>query len=117
LIERLPESLQKDSDVSAVLAIIDTMERAANLDEIEALQQKVRSNPNDLQAYFDLALGLNAKDNRDEAAQALLEIIKKDRSWNDDGARKQLVQFFEAWGPMDKATISARRRLSGLLFS
>ena len=117
LIERLPESLQKDSDVSAVLAIIDTMERAANLDEIEALQQKVRANPNDLQAYFDLALGLNAKDNRDEAAQALLEIIKKDRSWSDDGARKQLVQFFEAWGPMDKATISARRRLSGLLFS
>ena len=53
----------------------------------------------------------------DEAAQALLEIIRRDRNWQDDGARKQLVQFFEAWGPMDSAAVQARRKLSGLLFS
>ncbi|MGA8600406.1 MAG: tetratricopeptide repeat protein, partial [Beijerinckiaceae bacterium] len=60
---------------------------------------------------------LNANGRRDEAANRLLEIIKADRNWNDDGARKQLVQFFEAWGPMDPATLAARRKLSTLLFS
>ena len=71
----------------------------------------------DHQARFDLALALNGGGRRDDAAAALLEIIKRDRSWNDDGARKQLVQFFEAWGPVDPATLAARRKLSGLLFS
>ena len=60
---------------------------------------------------------LNAQNFRDEAADHLLAIIKADRTWNEDGARKQLVQFFEAWGPMDPATLGARRKLSGLLFS
>ncbi len=90
---------------------------AQDLGEIEELTARVNANPDDLQAYFDLALALNAKDRRDEAANALLEIVRRDRSWNDDGARKQLVLFFEAWGPMDAAAIAARRRLSTLLFS
>jgi putative thioredoxin len=75
------------------------------------------SNVGDHQARFDLAVALNANGRRDEAANRLLEIIKADRNWNDDGARKQLVQFFEAWGPMDPATLAARRKLSTLLFS
>ena len=54
---------------------------------------------------------------RDEAADALLEIIRRDRSWNDDGARKQLVQFFEAWGPMDKAAVARGDVCPRLLFS
>ena len=60
---------------------------------------------------------LNAKNRREEAAAELLEIIKRDRAWNDDGARKQLLQFFDAWGPADPATIGARKKLSLLLFS
>jgi putative thioredoxin len=96
---------------------IDNAAAAQDLGEIEDLKKRIGFDPNDLQAYFDLALALNAKERREEAAHALLEIIRRDRSWNDDGARKQLVQFFEAWGPMDKATVSARRRLSTLLFS
>ena len=51
------------------------------------------------------------------AADQLIDIIKRDRKWNDDGARKQLVQFFEAWGPTDEATIGGRRRLSSILFA
>ncbi|MHB8886371.1 MAG: tetratricopeptide repeat protein, partial [Methylovirgula sp.] len=68
-------------------------------------------------ARLDLAVALNALGRREEAADALLEIVKRDRSWNDDGGRKQLLQFFEAWGGMDPATITARRKLSSLLFS
>ena len=66
---------------------------------------------------FDLATGLNAAGKRTEAADHLLAIVKRDRKWNDDGARKQLVQFFEAWGPMDEATLEGRKKLSSILFS
>ncbi len=81
------------------------------------LEQKVAANPLDHQARFDLALALNGKGRRQEAVDNLLEIVKRDRKWNDDGARKQLVQFFEAWGPTDEATVNGRKRLSSILFS
>jgi putative thioredoxin len=77
----------------------------------------VRANPLDHQARFDLAVALNAAGKRPEAVEQLMAIVKRDRKWNDDGARKQLVQFFEAWGPTDEATMAGRRRLSSILFS
>ncbi len=117
LVNALPDALRRDGDVAAAAAALENAERAQDLGEIDDLKRRVNFDPNDLQAYFDLALAMNAKGMREEAADALLEIIRRDRSWNDDGARKQLVQFFEAWGPMDKAAVSARRRLSTLLFS
>ena len=80
-------------------------------------KQKVAANPLDHQARFDLALALNAKGQRAEAVDHLIEIVKRDRKWNDDGARKQLVQFFEAWGPTDEATVDGRKRLSSILFA
>ena len=81
------------------------------------LEQKVAANPLDHQARFDLATALNAMGKRSEATEQLLAIIKRDRKWNDDGARKQLVQFFEAWGGTDEATVEGRKRLSTILFS
>src|SRR5258705_114362 len=71
----------------------------------------------DHQARFDLATALNAAGSRAEATHQLLEIVKRDRKWNEDGARKQLVQFFEAWGAADEATVEGRKRLSTILFS
>jgi putative thioredoxin len=65
----------------------------------------------------ELAILLNGAGRRDEAADRLLAIIRKDRTWNDDGARKQLLQFFEAWGPKDEATLQGRRKLSSALFA
>ncbi len=117
LLARLPESARSRPDVTAAAAALDNAEKAADLGEIGELRTRIGFDPNDLDAYFDLALALNARDEREEAAQALLEIIRRDRSWREDGARKQLLQFFEAWGPMDKAAISARRKLSTLLFA
>jgi putative thioredoxin len=60
---------------------------------------------------------LNANNRRQEALDHLMEIVRRDRKWNDDGARKQLVQFFEAWGPTDENTVAGRRRLSSVLFA
>jgi putative thioredoxin len=84
---------------------------------VAELEQKVAANPMDHQARFDLAVALNAGGKRAEAASHLLDIVRRDRKWDDDGARRKLVQFFEAWGPDDDATMDARKRLSTILFS
>ena len=113
----VPESKRNDAAVKAVQASIDLAEQAKALGPITELEQKVAANPLDHQARFDLATALNAAGKRSEATQQLLEIVRRDRKWSEDGARKQLVQFFEAWGPADEATVEGRKRLSTILFS
>jgi len=113
----VPEAKRNDAAVKAVQAVIDLAEQAQSLGPVTELEQKVAANPLDHQARFDLAIALNAGGKRSEATQHLLEIVKRDRKWNDDGARKQLVQFFEAWGGADEATVDGRRRLSTILFA
>jgi len=113
----VPDARREDAAVKAVQAMIDLAEQAQALGPIAELEQKVAADPLDHQARFDLATALNAAGKRDEAATHLLEIVKRDRKWNDDGARKQLVQLFDAWGATDDATVEARKRLSTILFS
>jgi len=113
----VPESKRNDAAVKAVQATLDLAEQASSLGPVGELEQKVAANPLDHQARFDLATALNAAGKRGEATAQLLEIVKRDRKWNDDGARKQLVQFFEAWGGADEATVEGRKRLSTILFS
>jgi putative thioredoxin len=117
VLAQIPEAKQKAVEVVAALAKIELYEQAAKIGDPKALEARLAANPKDHQARFDLAMILNVQGERDEAADALLAIMKADRAWNDDGARKQLVQLFEAWGPMDPSTLTARRKLSGLLFS
>jgi putative thioredoxin len=83
----------------------------------ETPRAKLAANPNDNQSRFDLAVALNAKGDRQGALDELLTIIRKDRAFNDDAARKQLLQLFDAWGAADPVTISGRQRLSSLLFA
>jgi putative thioredoxin len=116
-LEMVPESKRNDAAVKAVQAAIDLAEQAQSVGPIGELEQKVAANPLDHQARFDLATALNATGKRGEATAQLLEIVRRDRKWNDDGARKQLVQFFEAWGGADEATVEGRKRLSTILFS
>jgi putative thioredoxin len=113
----VPDAKRNDAAVKAVQAAIDLAEQAQSVGPIGELEQKVAANPLDHQARFDLATALNAMGKRGEATAQLLEIVKRDRKWNDDGARKQLVQFFEAWGGADEATVEGRKRLSTVLFS
>jgi putative thioredoxin len=113
----VPEGKQNDSAVAAARAALELAEQAKNLGPLTELEQKVAANPLDHQARFDLALALNGKGRRAEALDQLIAIVKRDRKWNDDGARKQLVQFFDAWGPTDEATVDGRRKLSSILFA
>jgi putative thioredoxin len=97
------------------LALAAEGRRAAG--QIGAFTRRLADNPNDHEARYELATALNAGGKRLEAAEALLEIVRRDRAWHDDAARQQLLKFFEAWGFADPATIAARRKLSALLFA
>jgi len=113
----VPEAKRNDSAVAAARAALDIAEQAKSVGPLSELEQKVAANPLDPQTRFDLAVALNSKGRRAEAVDNLIEIVKRNRKWNDDGARKQLVQFFDAWGPTDEATVNGRKRLSSILFS
>jgi len=113
----VPDAKHNDPAVAAARAALEVAEQATTVGPIAELEQKVAANPLDHQARFDLAVALNGKGRRQEAVDHLLSIVKRDRKWNEDGARKQLVQFFEAWGPTDEATVDGRKRLSSVLFS
>jgi putative thioredoxin len=113
----VPEAKRNEAPVAAARAALDLAEQAKTLGPITELEQKVAANPLDHQARFDLALALNGKGRRMEALEQLIAIVKRDRKWNDDGARKQLVQFFDAWGATDEAAVEGRRRLSSILFA
>jgi putative thioredoxin len=117
ILAQVPEAKRNDTAVAAARAALEVAEQASSVGPIGELEQKVAANPLDHQARFDLAVALNANNKRQEAVDQLLEVIKRDRKWNDDGARKQLVQFFEAWGPTDEATVAGRKRLSSILFA
>jgi putative thioredoxin len=112
-----PADKANDTAIAAARAAVELAEQAASLGDLGDLEQRLAANPLDHQTRFDLALALNAQGKREEAADHLLEIVRRDRGWNDDGARKQLLQFFEAWGPTDEATLAGRRRLSSILFA
>jgi putative thioredoxin len=113
----VPEAKHNDSAVAAARAALELAEQAKSVGPIDELERKVAAAPLDHQARFDLATALSANGKRSEAVDHLIEIVKRDRKWNDDGARKQLVQFFEAWGATDPATVDGRKRLSSILFS
>jgi putative thioredoxin len=117
ILTQVPEAKRNDAAVAAARAALEVAEQASSVGPIGELEQKVQSNPLDHQARFDLAVALNANGKRQEAVDQLMEIVKRDRKWNDDGARKQLVQFFEAWGPTEEATIAGRKKLSSVLFA
>ena len=113
----VPENKRNEAPVAAARAALELAEQAKTLGPLVELEEKVTANPLDHQARFDLAVALNAKGQRKEALDHLLEIVRRARKWNEDGARKQLVQLFEAWGPTDEVTIEGRRKLSSILFA
>ena len=117
ILAQIPEKHAGTPAVAAARAALALEEKASAVGDMALLLARVESAPHDAQARYDLAVALNANGKREAAAQELLAIIKRDRAWNDQAARKLLLEFFESWGPVDPATRSARRQLSSLLFS
>jgi putative thioredoxin len=124
-VERAKQTLQlvrpdgaNDEAVRAVQAELTLREQsAAAASGLDAAKAKIEADPNDHQARYDYALALDGAGDREGALNQLLEIVKRDRKWNDEAARKHLVTLFEAMGPTDPRTIDARRKLSSILFS
>jgi putative thioredoxin len=117
-LNNVPAKLAEHADIAgarSALALAEEGRKARS--QLQSLQARVAADATDFQARYDLATALNAMDQREQAADALLDIVKRDRAWNDEGARKQLLKFFESWGFDDPATLASRRKLSALLFS
>lgn len=117
LVEGLPEEVKKVAEIQALLKKFEQIDEARKLGDPVALEHALALNPDDHEARMKLAKIRNVEGRREEAAEHLLLIMKHDREFDDDGARRQLLQFFEVWGPKDPATIMARRKLSSILFS
>lgn len=113
----IPAAKASDPAVKAAQAAIVLAEQAAALGDFAELESRVMVNPDDHQARYDLALALNGRGHKEAAVEHLIELFRRDRAWNDEAARKQLLQFFEAWGPKDPLTVLGRRKLSAVLFS
>jgi putative thioredoxin len=117
LLASAPTDKKEAHALAPLRSRVELAKAAAAIGDPVALEERLAENPNDHAARFDLAMIRNAQGRRDEAADGLLAIVKADREWNEGAARAQLLKLFEAWGLTDPATLSARRRLSSLLFS
>ncbi len=107
---------QTHAGADALTKAIELDAEAQKLGDPAALEARLAQNENDHEARFDLAMILNARGDHLAAAEQLIAIMKRDREWQEDGARKKLLELFEAWGPKDPATNKGRRMLSSLLF-
>lgn len=117
VLDAVPAKDANDAAVLAAKADIDLADQAAELGSVSDLEARLDRDPGDHAARFDLALRRNSEGDRMAAAEALLAIVKVDVEWHERQAHKQLLKFFDSWGPQDPATLAGRRRLSSLLFS
>ncbi|MBI2718596.1 MAG: thioredoxin [Rhizobiales bacterium] len=113
----VPPGKTNDPEVLGAKAALELALNPVDLSEAARLQAAVTRDPDDFQARLDLAVVLNGAGQKSEALDNLLYIVRKKRDWNEEAARKQMVKFFEAWGPKDELTLQGRRRLSSVLFS
>jgi putative thioredoxin len=113
----VPVDKKSNADVVSATAALDLALHPVDTSLLGELQKAVAATPDDFQKRLELAVALNGAGKRLEAADQLLHVIRKKRDWNEDAARKQLIQFFEAWGPKEEATLQGRRKLSAILFS
>lgn len=117
MLDNLPDSVKGHAEIVSVRAAIELAEQGREAQgKLGQFEGRLAADPDDHEARIELAVALNAMEKRGEAAEQLLEAIKRDRTWNEEAARKQLLKFFEAWGFDDPATLKARRGLSALLF-
>jgi putative thioredoxin len=113
----VPPAKAADAEIAGARAALELARNPVDQSQTVALVAAIDRNPDDFQARLDLAVILNGAGEREAAIDQLLHIVRRKRDWNEDAARKQLVKFFEAWGPKDPMTILGRRKLSSLLFS
>ncbi|MDG4721433.1 MULTISPECIES: thioredoxin [Thalassospira] len=116
-VDNMSEATRLQAPISAAISALELAETGYSSEDLDAARQRVAADPTDLQALFDLGMACFATNKRPEAVDAMIKIIRTNREWNEDAGRTQLLKFFEAWGPMDPASVAGRRALSTVLFS
>jgi putative thioredoxin len=117
-LDRVPKESAAHAEVTAARSALELAEQAQKaMAGASKLRARLSSNPDDHEARLELATALFGSGEREAAIDELLTLFKRDREWNEQAARKQLVKFFEAMGPTDPLTLSGRRRLSAQMFS
>ncbi len=117
ILEMTPPEKANDPEIAGVRAALDLASKADEAGDNDELAQRVAANPGDLQARYDFAEALSARGDLEGASEQLLAIIERNREWNEEAARKQLLKIFEAAGPMSDVAKQGRRKLSAILFS
>ena len=117
LLAAVPEEVARDQGIERARAALSLARDAKPVQDLSGLEARVAANPDDHEARFELAGGLMANGDREGAADALLEIIARDRQWNDGAAKAQLLKLFEVVGLEDPWVSAQRRRLSAILFT
>lgn len=113
----VPDDKRDDAEIAAAWSVLELAQKSAGAGDLGDLERRIEAEPGDHQVRFDLALALYGTGRHSDAIDQLIEIIRRDRTWNDEAARKELLQLFEAMGPTNPETIAGRRKLSALLFS
>jgi len=117
VLDQVPEKITGHAEIASVRSQLQLAREGREAREkLGEFERRLEADADDHAARIDLAVALNAMDKRAEAVEALMVAIKRDRAWNEEAARKQLLKFFEAWGFDDPATLAGRRKLSTLLF-
>ncbi|MCF3627937.1 thioredoxin [Thalassospiraceae bacterium LMO-SO8] len=117
ILTSLPANLRVKADIEAAASALELAKEIGQTGDPAELRARLDANPKDHQARFDLALALFARNDAEGAIDELLELVRRDRAWNDEAARKQLVKIFDTLGGAHELTVSGRRRLSSVLFS
>ena len=118
LLDKVPPLKREDPEIKSVIATLDLAEKAGeSAGQVTELEQRLAVDGKDYQARYDLALAYFAMGREEDAIEHLLTIVQTNRAWNDDAARKQLIEIFDAMGATDPLVADSRRRLSTLLFS
>ena len=117
VLDQAPDGKETATEIVSVRAMIDLSLKCDEAGDTASLESALVTDSNNHKARFDLALALNAQGLKSQALENLLEIVRRDPNWNEEAARKQLIQFFDAWGPTDESTVEGRRLLSSVMFS
>ncbi|WP_033070459.1 thioredoxin [Thalassospira australica] len=116
-VDNMSDTDRLKAPISAAISALELAETGYSSADLDEARAKVEADPGNMQAQFDYGMACFATNKRDEAVNAMITIIRTDREWNEDAGRTQLLKFFEAWGPMDPASVAGRRALSTVLFS
>ena len=117
MMQNIPETLQNAPSVTALKAQLELAQQAENLGELDELHAQIKTNPDDYQACFDLAIALSVQGQMEQAIDELIDLHRRAPDWNEDGARQQLFKLFDSIGAQDPLVLKGRRKLASLLFA